>query len=231
MAKGQRLFELVNLLRGRRTAITAHALAEVLEVSERTIYRDIVALVASGVAIDGEAGVGYRLRSGSHVPPLMFEPDEVLALMLGLRMVSAQIDPELANAAEGAERRIRAVLPEDLKRALESLPYHIPITDRSRSLSVMHGILRQAVLNKRKLSMQYADQYGTATERVIWPLGIVGWGDKWTMLAWCELRHDYRHFRLDRILDPALLDRFFETGPELSYDHYMKAQVFCDGKT
>jgi predicted DNA-binding transcriptional regulator YafY len=222
LAKSQRLFELVNLLRGRRTAITASALAEVLEVSERTIYRDIVALVGAGVSVEGEAGVGYRLKSGSHVPPLMFEADEVLALMLGLRMVASQIDAELASAATGAERRIRAVLPEALKRALEELPYHIPITNRSRSLSILHGVLRQSVLEKRKVKIDYADQHGAASARVIWPLGILGWGDRWTVLAWCELRQAYRHFRLDRVSGPELSIETFETSPTLSFEHYLQ---------
>src|SRR5690606_21746353 len=149
MSKSQRLFELVTLLRGRRTAITAQALAEVLEVSERTIYRDMASLSLSGIAVEGEAGVGYRLRPGAHLPPLMFERDEVLAMMLGLKMVRAATDPGLASAAEGAERRIRAVLSDDLKRALEALPYHIPITARSRAMGELHGLVRPAVLDRR----------------------------------------------------------------------------------
>jgi len=227
LAKSRRLFELVNLLRGRRTAITAHALAEVLEVSERTIYRDISALMTAGVAIEGEAGVGYRLRSGSHVPPLMFDADEVLALILGLRMVSAQTDAELAEAAQGAERRIRAVLPEGLKRALEALPYHIPITDRSRALSSMHGLLRCAVREKLKLRLAYIDKNGEASVRTVWPLAILGWGDRWTVLAWCELREGYRNFRLDRVADPLLLAAHFETAADLSYAHYLSSRDFC----
>ena len=228
MGKSQRLFELVTLLKGRRTAVTARTLSEVLEVSERTIYRDIEALVSAGVAVDGEAGVGYRLRPGSHLPPLMFNTDEVVALVLGLAMVRASTDPELGAAAQGAENRIRAVLPEELKRALEQLPYYIPITQRSQSLSELHAVLRKAATDFIKLRIDYADVNGVATQRVIWPLAILGWGDRWTVLGWCELRQAYRHFRLDRVENAALLDEHFETGPTLSFAHYQETEFHDD---
>lgn len=221
MGKSQRLFELVTLLKGRRTAVTARTLADVLEVSERTIYRDIEALVASGVAVDGEAGVGYRLRPGSHLPPLMFNGGEVMALVLGLGMVRASTDPELGELAQSAENRIRAVLPDDLKRQLELLPYHNPITERTRALAELHAALRRAATEFCKLSIDYADVHGVATTRVIYPLGIISWGDKWTALGWCELRNNYRHFRLDRMSNPIILEERFETGPTMSFAHYM----------
>jgi len=228
MARSRRLFELVNLLRGRRVAITAQALAEQLEVSERTIYRDIAALQASGVAVDGEAGVGYRLRPGSHLPPLMFDGDEVLALVLGLKMVIAQTDPELAEAAGLAERRIRAVLSDGLKKAVDDLPYQVPITTRSRASGAQHAVIRQAAIGRRKLRIGYADEQGMATERVVWPLAILNWGDRWTVLGWCELRQDYRNFRIDRIAALDLLDDGFVTSPTLSYEHYIRSQWMDD---
>lgn len=225
MAKSQRLFDLVNLLRGRRTVITARALAEVLEVSERTIYRDIAALMGSGVQVEGEAGVGYRLRPGADLPPLMFEHDEMLALLLGLRLVTAQTDSELAAAATGAERRIRAILPDNLKRALEQLPYHVPVTAQSRALAELHGQLRGAALGRLKLEISYSDQHGVCSDRIIWPLAILGWGDRWTVLGFCELRQAYRNFRLDRIAGCITLDARFETGPNLSYQHYIDTEL------
>lgn len=228
MGKSQRLFELVTLLRGRRTAVTARTLAEVLEVSERTIYRDMDALVMAGVAVEGEAGVGYRLRPGSHLPPLMFSAEEATALVLGLSMVRATTDPALAQAAEGAERRIRAVLSDELKRALESLPYHMPITARSRSLSVLHAKLRMAAMQYRKLDIAYADRDGVATNRVICPLAILGWGDRWTVLGWCELRQAYRNFRMDRVETAEVLDVHFETGPQMSFAHYKATELCAD---
>ncbi len=229
MGKSQRLFELVTLLRGRRTAVTARTLADVLEVSERTIYRDMDALVMAGVAVEGEAGVGYRLRPGSHLPPLMFSAEEATALVLGLSMVRATTDPELAQAAEGAERRIRAVLSDELKRSLESLPYHMPITARSHSLSALHAKSRKAATECIKLSIDYADKDGVATSRTIWPLAILGWGDRWTIMGWCELRRAYRNFRLDRVLEARLLEAHFETGPEMSFAHYQQTELCADG--
>jgi predicted DNA-binding transcriptional regulator YafY len=225
MGKSQRLFELVTLLSGRRTAVTARTLAEVLEVSERTIYRDMDALVMSGVAVEGEAGVGYRLRPGSHLPPLMFSAEEATAMVLGLSMVRAATDPELAQAAEGAERRIKAVLSDELKRTLEGLPYHMPITARSHSLAALHAKLRKAATEYLKLDIAYADKDGVATNRVIWPLAILGWGDRWTVLGWCELRDAYRNFRMDRVLEARLLDQHFETGPEMSFEHYRQTEL------
>lgn len=221
MGKSQRLFELVTLLSGRRTAVTARTLAEVLEVSERTIYRDMDALVLAGVAVEGEAGVGYRLRPGTHLPPLMFNAEEVTAIVLGLAMVRATTDPELGSAALSAERRIRAVLPDDLKRALEKLPYRMPITKRSLQLSDLHTVLRRAVTEFIKLKIHYGDRDGQITDRVIWPLAIVGWTDRWTVLGWCELRNAYRNFRLDRIETVDVLEAHFETGSTLSYEHYI----------
>lgn len=227
MGKSQRLFELVTLLSGRRTAVTARTLAEVLEVSERTIYRDIEALVVSGVAVEGEAGVGYRLRPGAHLPPLMFSADEAMALVLGLSMVRAATDPELGAAAQGAERRIRAVLTDELKRALEQLPYRMPITTRSRGFAALHAEVREAATGHHKLDITYIDEHGAETQRIVWPLMIVGWGDRWTILGWCELRQAYRNFRLDRIADIKRLDDRFETGPQMSYEHYL-ATAMCD---
>jgi predicted DNA-binding transcriptional regulator YafY len=225
MGKSQRLFELVTLLSGRRTAVTAKTLSEVLEVSERTIYRDMDALVVSGVAVEGEAGVGYRLRPGSHLPPLMFSAGEATAMMLGLAMVRAVADPELGEAALMAERRIKAVLPDEVKRVLEALPYHLPVTKRSQAAAEMHKIFRQAATGLIKLEIDYADADGVATSRTIRPLAIVGWGDRWTVLGWCELRRAYRNFRLDRIAETKLLGVRFETGPEMSYDHYVKTEM------
>lgn len=225
MGKSQRLFELVTLLSGRRTAVTARTLAEVLEVSERTIYRDVDALVSAGVAVEGEAGVGYRLRPGTHLPPLMFNAEEVTAIVLGLAMVRAATDPALGAAALGAERRIKAVLPDELKRALEKLPYRMPITRRSQQLSDLHAVLRQAVTGFIKLKIHYGDRDGQITDRIIWPLAVVGWVDRWTVLGWCELRNAYRNFRLDRIEDVSVLTEHFETGPTLSYEHYIQVEM------
>lgn len=221
MAKRLRLLELTEILRGRRTAITAKTLADMLDVSERTIYRDMDTLLAAGLAVEGEAGVGYRLRATAHLPPLMFEPDEAVALALGLGLVRAMTDPELAAAADRAERRVRAVLPDDIKRALDELPYRVPVTRQRETIAELHEKMRRGAREQRKIKIDYADREGVVSERVIWPLAIVCWGVHWTVLAWCELRTDYRNFRLDRMNEALLMDEPFQTGPELSYAHYI----------
>ena len=126
MSKSERLFELLTLLRSKRYAVTAKYLAETMEVSERTIYRDIQSLILSGVPIEGEAGVGYMLKSGSHLPPLMFSEQEMIALELGMRMVRAWSDKELADASQSASRKIMSVLPDSLKRQVEEFPLIVP---------------------------------------------------------------------------------------------------------
>ncbi len=219
MRKSERLFQLVTLLQGRRTAMTGQALAEVLGVGVRTVYRDIQALVLSGVPIDGEAGVGYRLRSGYDLPPLMFEMEELTALLVGSRMVQAWTDPELAKAARSAEAKILAVLPAQKLNETSRLPYRIPVYDNGERET--HGLLRKACELRLKVSVAYRDTNGDETERTLWPLGMVGWGDHWTLLAWCELRDEYRNFRFDRILRMDCLPEHYPQHPERNVEHYL----------
>jgi len=222
MHKSERLFQLVNLLRGRRTAITAQQLADVMEVTTRTIYRDIQTLIQTGIPIDGEAGIGYLLAPGFQLPPLMFDFEELQSLLLGSSMVQAWTDPELAKAATRAEAKIRATLPPTLLQQAEEQPYQVPQFDKHNEVRERHGIIRKACEQKNKLVLCYSDVELAESERIIWPLGLIFWGEKWTLLAWCELRNDFRHFRLDRIVE------LNETGgefPELatrSLAFYMK---------
>jgi len=217
--KSERLFQLVTLLQGRRTAITAQALAAELGVAMRTVYRDIQALVLSGVPIDGEAGVGYRLRAGFDLPPLMFQSEEVTALLVGSRMVQAWTDPALALAAKQAEAKILAVLAPAMLVAISRLPYRIPVYERAES--GIHGLLRKACEARQKVSVAYQDMNGQNTARVLWPLGMVGWGDHWTLLAWCEKRDAYRNFRFDRIQNILLLPECYPLHPERNLEHYL----------
>lgn len=219
MRKSERLFKLVTLLQGRRTAITAQALAEELGVAMRTVYRDIQALVLSGVPIDGEAGVGYRLRAGFDLPPLMFQSDEVTALLVGSRMVQAWTDPDLAQAAKQAEAKILAALTPQMLIGVSRLPYRIPVYERSES--AIHRILRQACEGRQKASIAYRDMNGKDSTRTLWPLGMVGWGDHWTLLAWCEKRDAYRNFRFDRIQNIMLLPDHYPQHPERNLEHYL----------
>jgi predicted DNA-binding transcriptional regulator YafY len=175
MRKSERLFQLVTLLQGRRKAMTGQDLAEKLGVGVRTVYRDIQALVLSGVPIDGEAGVGYRLRAGFDLPPLMFEMDEITALLAGNRMVQAWTDPELGNAARRAEVKILAVLTPAMRNEISRLPYRIP--DYSYPERETHGLLRKACELRLKVKVAYRDMKEQESERTLWPLGLVGWGD------------------------------------------------------
>lgn len=175
MRKSERLFHLITLLQGRRTAITAQALAEKLEVAVRTVYRDIQALMLAGVPIEGEAGVGYYLRRGFVLPPLMFQQDEITALLAGSRMVQAWTDPALAEAARRAESRILAVLPPQVLDDVARLPYRIP--NFSNPEAATHGLLRTACEMRRKITIACRDMKDQETTRTLWPLGMVGWGD------------------------------------------------------
>lgn len=219
MRKSERLFKLVTLLQGRRTAITAQTLADALGVTMRTVYRDIQALVLSGVPIDGEAGVGYRLRKGFDLPPLMFQAEEVTALLVGSRMVQAWTDPELALAAKQAETKILAALTPQMLIDVSRLPYRIP--NFLRPENEVHGMLRKACEARQKISISYLDLKGQESKRTLWPLGLFGWGDHWTLLAWCEKRDDYRSFRVDRIKAIVPLAAHYPQHPHRNLEHYM----------
>ncbi|MBM5571132.1 MULTISPECIES: helix-turn-helix transcriptional regulator [Deefgea] len=221
MNKAERLFNLVNLLHGRRTALTAQQMAEQMQVSVRTIYRDIQALVAAGVQIEGDAGVGYLLRPHSHLPPLMFSADEALALLLGSQMVRAFTEPQLAAAAQLAEQKIRAILPPSLQRQAEQQVYRIPVTEKDQPLRERHGLIRWACEQHFKINLSYSDHAGQASHRIIWPLGIIGLHGTWLLLAWCELRQDYRMFRFDRIIELSICEQTFQTAKGLNLQHYL----------
>lgn len=225
MQKSERLFQLVDTLRSRRTAITAKAIAAAMNVSERTVYRDIQSLLSSGVPIEGEAGIGYRLGKKSHVPPLMFTEQEVLALVAGINMVKAFTDPELATAAGVCEAKIRAVLPEGIKRSIEQQPYRIPVLERDARVRDLHQQLRRACEQHRKVHIRYTKIGDEASIRVVWPLALVGFFGAWLLLAWCELRKDYRNFRIDRIGALNILDERFEQTREINPSWYFKNRL------
>ncbi|WP_221793401.1 helix-turn-helix transcriptional regulator [Oceanobacter mangrovi] len=220
MHKSERLFQLTNLLRGRRTAITAKQLAERLGVSERTIYRDIQTLELSGIPIDGEAGVGYRIRYDFELPPLMFDREEILALVLGSRMVKSWADPLLASAAERSLAKINAILPAELKTLADQQSLLVP-DFRDPKLPETIRLLRIAIEQQRQIRLQYTRADGEISQRTIDPLGQVYWGGKWTVIGWCHKRQDYRQFRLDRIQTLELLDAVFETSNSHSLAHFL----------
>jgi predicted DNA-binding transcriptional regulator YafY len=226
MRRADRLFEIVHHLRGRRLT-TAAQLAQWLEVSERTIYRDVADLLASGIPIDGEAGVGYRLHPDFDLPPLMFNRNEIEALVIGARMVESWGGPGLAQGARSALSKIAIALPKEKRVTLESSRLFSPGFFISPQMSAQMDVLRAAVDAHRYIEMNYSDVDGKNTERRVRSLGLFFWGDAWTLGAWCELRNDFRNFRLDRIVSSTLLDERFpdESGRRLA--DYLRA-MSCD---
>ncbi|QEN86977.1 YafY family transcriptional regulator [Labrys sp. KNU-23] len=200
MARTSRLLSLLQILRGKRRPVTAASLAEELAVSERTLYRDIAELVAQGAPIQGEAGIGYILRPGLFLPPLMLSEDETEAIVLGLRYVEQRGDDTLGKAAREALAKIEAVLPpaaQEIARNPVALPgpSHKGFPDNRVAIEVF----RSAIRAQAKLRIDYGDLNGQATTRVIWPIAIGFMNEARMLAAWCELREDFRHFRTDRI--------------------------------
>jgi len=206
MRRADRLFRLVEILRSKRLA-TGSWLAEQLGVSLRTLYRDIADLSLSGVPIEGEAGVGYRLRYRLDVPPLLFDPAELEALLVGSRMVQAWGDADLAQAATAALAKIHNVLPELLRREAQQAHLFIASMPHDRPHHLTE--LRRAVRKRRVVRMAYAREDGTASERTLWPLGLFFWGRNWTLVGWCLLRDGFRHFRVDRVQQLVVSDETF----------------------
>ena len=223
MKKSERLLQLLTLLRGRRSAITATQIAEKLNVSERTVYRDIQSLLASGVDIDGEAGVGYQLCQGNTLPPLMFNEAEIEALMLGIRLVKSWMDDDVSHAADNALNKIRATLPDKLLHDLNHRNTKFIVPDfHKRERTKFADVIRKCIADKQTLSIEYITEEQVASTRTIRSLGLLFWGATWTLVAWCELRNDYRLFRLDRIQSCAPKDCYFETSDTLSLRHYLQ---------
>ena len=203
MRRAERLFQLVQLLRSRRS-VTAKFLAESLEISERTVYRDVRDLTLSGVPIRGEAGVGYALGQGFDLPPLMFTAEEIEALVLGVRVVQGYADPALARAADSVLAKVQLVLPQGLRDQSGRSTLLVPSMGRGTRAPPHLGAIRGALKDKRKLLIAYGDEAKRPTERVVRPLAIAFWGKVWSLAAWCELRKDFRSFRLDRIVQLEL---------------------------
>lgn len=221
MRRADRLFQIVLLL-NRDRAVTARELAAALEVSERTIYRDVADLSASGVPVDGAAGVGYLMRKGYHLPPLMFDAEELAALALGSRMVRGWADPALGRAAERALLKIEAVLPTERRVGAGETAMIVPDFHVPPAMVAPLGILRGAIRDSRKLRFGYRRADGAGSRRTVWPLGLFFWGETWTLGAWCELRSEFRSFRIDRMTAPEVLDERFESVGGRSLEDYIR---------
>ena len=217
MRRADRLFQLVQLIRGRRLT-TAAFLAQRLEVSERTVYRDVADLQHQGVPIEGEAGVGYRLGAGFELPPLMFTQEEASALMAAARLAQSWVDPALARNIETGLGKILSVLPPAARVSAEALALYAPALGLDDAMRNRLQTLREAVEARQKLRLSYRDVSGDASERTVRPLGCFYWGKVWTLSTWCELRRDFRGFRIDRMDAVKVLPERFrdEAGKTLA---------------
>ena len=225
MRRADRLFRIVEYLKARRQVVTAQTLAEVLEVSTRTIYRDITDLNASGVPIIGEAGVGYMLNRDYLVRPLMFTIEELDALMLGVKMVESWGDKGLALAASQAIDKLTTVLPDHIQHDMaETFLFSFP-SKEATDITIDFTALRQAIRQKNKLHFHYEDAEGYETERCVRPLCLMFFSPAWLLLAWCEKREDFRNFRIDRMRQLTVTSIHFidEKGKRL-YDY---KQQYC----
>ena len=198
-SRAARLLQLLEALRGHRHPVSAAVLADTLQVSPRTLYRDIATRREQGAHIDGEAGVGYVLRPGFTLPPLMFGEEEIEALVLGASWVALQADPELAQAARQALQRISATLPPHLRLAVETSGMLVPRSAHHTAPEPWLAVLRRAIRAEEKLLMDYQDADGQATCRTVWPFAMAFFQTSRVLVAWCELRQDFRHFRADRV--------------------------------
>jgi len=217
MRRADRLFQLVQLIRGRRLT-TAAFLAQRLEVSERTVYRDVADLQHQGVPIEGEAGVGYRLGAGFELPPLMFTQEEASALVAAARLAQSWVDPALARNIETGLGKILSVLPAAARVSAEALALYAPALGLDDAMRNRLQTLREAVEARQKLRLSYRDVSGDASDRTVRPLGCFYWGKVWTLSTWCELRSDFRGFRIDRMDAVEVLPERFrdEAGKTLA---------------
>jgi predicted DNA-binding transcriptional regulator YafY len=222
MRRADRLFRIVQHLRGRRLT-TAGFLAARLGVSLRTVYRDVRDLSLSGVPVEGEAGVGYRLRAGFDVPPLMFTLNEIEALAVGARMVEAWGGPVLADSARSAIEKIVAALPAERRLAVEQTRLYAPGFHVDAKAMQRLEAVRDAIGARCVLRLDYRDANGKPSAREIWPLALYFWGGAWTVGAWCESREDFRNFRVDRIAALQALQRRYPDQPGRRLADFLRA--------
>lgn len=211
MSRSERLLDLLNVLRRHRRPVSGQVLAAEMGVSLRTLYRDIASLQAQGATIEGEAGVGYVLKPGFMLPPLMFTPEEIEALVLGSRWVADRADPRMSDAALAALGRISAVLPPDLRDEMDTSALLVVPGEPFPADRVDPALLRKAIRTERRLKLCYRDEAGSASERVVWPFALAFFDRVRLLIAWCELRGDFRSFRTDRIVEAEVMEARYPT--------------------
>lgn len=210
MRRADRLLRVIQLLRRYRRPVTGQVMADELEISLRTLYRDIADLVSDGVPVRGEAGVGYVLGEGYDLPPLMFKADELEAVMLGLRWVAKRGDPDLARAALDTAAKIGTVLPAHLKPFLYDSPLIASPSFNKLEDRVDVAALRRAIRDQFKLQITYQNETGVESCRVIWPIGISYYDAQRIVISWCELRGNFRSFRTDRLINCEVLKEKYQ---------------------
>lgn len=225
MNRSNRLFEIILLLRRAKRPMTADKLAQSLEVTVRTIYRDIAALQTMRIPIEGEAGVGYRMRPGFDLPPLMLTLEEVEAITVGLALLRRTGDKGLLQAAQRVKRKLAEVVPRELQGALDQNALQVSSYGITAPTTVDLTRLRAAIRNEQKLQLIYQGEDGKATERTVQPLALFYYVEVVVLVAWCELRQDFRHFRVDRIAQCVELDASFAPMGDALRARWMATQV------
>lgn len=223
--RADRLLQIVQVLRRHKRPVTAEQIAAETEVTERTIYRDMVALEASGVPVRGEAGIGYVLEPGYDLPPLMFSISEMEALLLGARMVQAEGDDDFILAASDAIAKIEAVLPNDLKELADDFALRVP--PRQAPDQIDMAKLRVALRHRFKARIIYTDKHGQSSERIIWPILVAYFEGTRVVAGWCELRQDFRHFRTDRISSMEILDEKYKERRKVLHARWWQQEKFA----
>ena len=216
------------MLQGRRTALTAARIAEQLEVSARTVYRDIQDLMLSGVPIAGEAGTGYMLDRRYHLPPIMFDDEEIECLVLGMAMVGSWTDANTSGIARRALTKLRATMGEAQRDALESVALFALPSASKPPWTIDFSEIRRCIRERFAVRIAYGDEVGARTERVVRPLALAFFGPVWVMTGWCELREDFRNFRLDRIGALSVADAPFRDEPGKTLRDYLKTVCEID---
>ena len=227
MRRAERLNEIIHHLRRMHHAVTANTLAETFEVSPRTIYRDIQNLIDSGVPIYGEAGVGYVIDKRYHLPPIMFDADEIEAIALGIGMVGNWTDAQFADKAQSAFKKIQATLPAPLIHELHQISTFSAPSHYKIPWEVSFTQVRECIRRKNKVQFNYLDLQQRTTQRIIWPLALISFSPVWLLAGWCELRQSFRNFRLDRISDFIPLDKRYPNAKDKNLPAYL-AQIDHD---
>lgn len=219
MRKASRLFEIIQILRLAKRPVTAAQIAERLSVVQRSIYRDIAELQSMRVPIEGGRGIGYILRSGFNLPPLMFSVEELEAIVLALALLDRTGDVELKLAAKQVNQKIASAVPPPLRQTLEANALHAWGTVASLPKGLDLASVRRAIRDEQKVEIRYCDQFGRVTKRKIWPLALIYYLEAVNLVAWCELRQALRNFRADRVQESEFIEEFFPgSGDRLRQD-------------